>query len=311
MKLYNSLPDSSTFKNAVLTQGTFDGVHVGHKKIIDKLKSIAKEVKGETVLLTFYPHPRHVLNTHSNELKLLSTIEEKIQLLEEAGLDNLVVIPFNPEFAALEPEEFVKNILLEKFDLHTLVVGYDHRFGKNRKGDYELLRKLQKEMGFELHQIGVHEIEEITISSTFIRKSIMNGDIETANKLLGRPYLMRATVVEGQKIGRTIGFPTANLMIEDAYKQIPASGVYAVNIKLDNNVHGGMLNIGTNPTVLSKGFSIEVNIFNFASDIYGKPLEISFIARLRDEIRFNNLVELRIQLTKDKINAEEKLQISP
>jgi riboflavin kinase/FMN adenylyltransferase len=308
MRIFTQLPAANTFKNAIVTQGTFDGVHAGHRKIIEQLKKIAAQVNGETVLLTFYPHPRHVLQTHADELKLLSTLNEKIVLLEEAGLDNLVVIPFDQAFANTEPEDFVKNVLCNKFNLHTLVVGYDHRFGKNRKGSFELLQLLQPIYQYQLVQIDAQETEAITVSSTYIRKALLSGELLLANKLLTRPYLFEATVIQGAKIGRTLGFPTANLLPIEPNKLIPAIGTYAVKVLLNNQEYLGMLNIGNNPTILSKGFSIEVNIFNFADELYGQKIMVSFVAKLRNEQKFNSIDELKQQLTKDKLHAIEILQ---
>ncbi|MBX2984857.1 MAG: bifunctional riboflavin kinase/FAD synthetase [Bacteroidia bacterium] len=307
MKLFTSLPFKDTFKNAVLTQGTFDGVHLGHRKIIERMKEIASKVGGETVLLTFYPHPRHVLNTHPSELKLLSTMEEKIVLLEEAGLDNLVMIPFNPEFASIEPEDFVRDILFERFNVNTFVVGYDHRFGKHRRGDYSLLNSLKEKYQFDLVQIGAQEADEMTVSSTNIRKALLNGDLKTANDLLGRPYIMIAEVVDGLKLGRTLSFPTANLQIKDMHKLIPAHGVYAVSIVIHGKKYFGMSSIGANPTIVEKGFSIEVNIFNFANSIYGEEIQVNFVHLLREERKFDSLDELKAQLINDKIEAENIL----
>jgi riboflavin kinase/FMN adenylyltransferase len=249
-----------------------------------------------------------VLQTHADELKLLSTLNEKIVLLEEAGLDNLVVIPFDQAFANTEPEDFVKNVLCNKFNLHTLVVGYDHRFGKNRKGSFELLQLLQPIYQYQLVQIDAQETEAITVSSTYIRKALLSGELLLANKLLTRPYLFEATVIQGAKIGRTIGFPTANLLPIEPNKLIPAIGTYAVKVLLNNQEYLGMLNIGNNPTILSKGFSIEVNIFNFADELYGQKIMVSFVAKLRNEQKFNSIDELKQQLTKDKLHAIEILQ---
>lgn len=303
MRVFDALPPRDTFHKAVVTMGTFDGVHLGHLKILEQLKTIANEIGGETLLLTFYPHPRHVLTTHSDELKLLSVITEKQKLLEEAGLDNLVVLPFTQALAGMDASDFVRQILVEGFNLHTLIVGYDHRFGKNRTGDFSLLQHLSSEMGYDLLKIEAHEAEALAISSTRIRKALTNGDLDLANKLLGRPYGMEALVVEGMQIGRTLGFPTANLQV-DPWKLIPLQGVYAVKIKLSNGEESiGMLNIGINPSISGKGFSIEVNIFNFARHLYGETLQVFFYKRLRDEVKFASLEALKVQLEKDKQNV--------
>jgi riboflavin kinase / FMN adenylyltransferase len=308
MKIFRDINHLPENRNWVLTQGTFDGVHSGHRKILNKMSNIAKSIDGETALLTFYPHPRHVLHTHKDNLLLLSTIEERIQLLKEAGLQNLIIIPFDEKFSQIEPEDFVKNILIEKFKINTLVIGYDHRFGKNRKGDFDLLLRMSEELKFHLEQITEFEIEEMKVSSTSIRKSLLTGDLEIANKLLGKPYLMKGKVIEGDKIGRTIGYPTANLELGDSNKLIPMYGVYAVKVKVDGIVYDGMLNVGNNPTIPEKKFSIEANIFDFCNVIYGKIIELYFIKRLRNEVKFNNLNELKQVLDTDKINAIEELK---
>jgi riboflavin kinase/FMN adenylyltransferase len=303
MRVFDALPERDTFHKAVVTIGTFDGVHIGHRNIIHQLKTIAQSVAGESVLLTFYPHPRHVLHTDQEDLKLLSVIAEKKKLLEEAGLDNLVVLPFTQELALMEAADFVKKILVEGFNLHTLVVGYDHRFGKNRAGDFNLLQAMQSQLSYQLVQIEAHEIASIAISSTRIRKALLQGDLDLANLLLGKPYGMEATVIEGLQIGRTLGFPTANLQI-DPLKLIPQQGVYAVKIKTANGAeYIGMLNIGINPSIEGKGFSIEVNIFNFAQPIYGETLFIEFHKRLRSEEKFATMEALKSQLEHDKQNV--------
>lgn len=310
MKVFNGVPPHPFYK-AVITQGTFDGVHAGHKLIIQRLKEIANSIGGTTVLMTFYPHPRHVLHTHTKELKLLSTIEEKITLLEEAGLDNLVLIPFTEEFAQSKPEDFVEDMLVKKLGLHTLVVGYDHRFGKNRTGDYTLLESLSKKHGFGLQQISKHELEEFTISSTNIRKSLQEGELQTAIKLLGRPYLLKGTVVKGMQLGTKIGFPTANVLVENPKKLIPQNGVYAAIVQIKDKKFDAMVNIGNNPTILSKGFSIEANIFNFAENIYNLTIDVNLVAKLREEIKFDSLDALKAQLNIDKENAQKILQTIP
>lgn len=311
MNVHYGLPEPGIFYKNIVTQGTFDGVHTGHTHILNKMRSLAEKKQAQTALITFYPHPRHVLKTHANELKLLSTMEEKKGLLEQSGLDHLVILPFNEQMAQMDPEEFVANILVKHCKLDTLIVGYDHRFGKNRAGDYRLLKALQTKYHFNLEQITAQEIEEITISSTQIRKALLEGQIHLANTLLGRPYLMQAKVVEGHQIGRTLGFPTANLITQDPSKLIPQIGTYAVWVEYNNQHYKGMLNIGYNPTVEYKGFSIEVNIFNFAADLYNEFLNIRFIEKMRNEMKFDSLSALTNQLQLDAEKANQILNQYP
>lgn len=307
MKVYNNIEDFKDVKNPVVTTGTFDGVHLGHQKIISRLKEAAQEQDGETVMLTFYPHPRMVLFAEDNELKLLNTQEEKLELLEKYGVDHLIVYPFTKEFSRLTSVEFVRNILVNKIKTKRLIIGYNHHFGRNREGSFEHLKEYGPLYGFEVEEIPAEDIETIEISSTKIRKALQTGDIKTATTFLGHLYTLKGTVVEGLKLGRTIGYPTANIVVEDKYKLIPADGIYAVKIKHNSKMYNGMLSIGDNPTVAGKGRSIEVNIFDFDKDIYGESVTIYFVERLRDEIKFKGLEELRVQLVKDK---EDSLRIT-
>ena len=300
MKVYTNIEDFKNVRNPVVTTGTFDGVHVGHQKIISRIKDVAKNENGETVLLTFYPHPRMVLFPDDNELKLINTQEEKIKLLEHYGVDHLIIYPFTKEFSRLTSVEFVRNILVNKIQTKRLIIGYNHHFGRNREGSFDHLKEYGPLYGFEVEEITAQDIESIEISSTKIRNAVQEGDITIANEYLGHAYSLTGKVVAGKQLGRTIGYPTANIYIEDKYKLIPADGVYAVNVEHEGEMYGGMLNIGNNPTVQGKGRSVEVNIFNFNKDIYGDVATIYFIKRLRDELKFNNLEELKIALKKDK-----------
>lgn len=308
MKVYTDINEFKNVKNAVVTTGTFDGVHLGHQKIISRLKDVARSIDGETVLLTFYPHPRMVLFPEDNELKLITTQREKIELLEKCGIDHLIIYPFTKEFSRLSSVEFVRNILANKINTKRLVIGYNHHFGRNREGSFEHLKEYGPLYGFEVEEIPAEDIDSNEISSTKIRKALQSGDIKVATSYLGHFYSLTGKVMEGKKNGQRIGFPTINLQVEDKYKLIPADGVYAVKVKHNGMMYGGMLNIGNNPTIEGKGRSIEVNIFDFNKDIYNEEATIYFIERLRDEVKFNNLEELKSQLAKDKEKAVEILE---
>ena len=303
MKVYTNIADFKNVKNPIVTTGTFDGVHLGHQKIISRLKDVAKQEQGETVLLTFYPHPRMVLFPDDNELKLLNTQEEKIKLLENYGIDHLIIYPFTKEFSRLTSVEFVRNILVNSIHTKRLVIGYNHHFGRNREGSFEHLKEFGPIYGFDVEEIPAKDIDSIEISSTKIRQALQSGDVETATAYLGHAYSLTGKVVKGQQLGRTIGYPTANISVEDKYKLIPADGVYAVKVEHKGKSFGGMLNIGNNPTIVGKGRSIEVNIFDFNEDIYNEDATIYFIKRLRDELKFKDLDELKNALAADKLNA--------
>jgi len=300
LKVFRNISSYTPQKPIVLTIGTFDGVHIGHKKIIEKLTERAKKEDLESVILTFFPHPRMILQKDS-DIKLLNTIDEKIELLEKSGLNSLIIHPFDKTFSELSAEEFVTQILIEKLHLKKIVIGYDHRFGKNRTAGINELVVFGEKYGFEVEQISVQEIDEISVSSTKIRKALDNGEIALANSYLGYNYFFNGTVVEGKKLGRTIGFPTANLKISEDYKLIPKTGVYVVNVNINGNDNKmGMMNIGTNPTVNGNHQTIEVNILDFNEDIYGKNIRISFLEKIRDEQKFASVAELKNQLEKDK-----------
>lgn len=282
---------------SAITIGTFDGVHVGHKKIIENL--IAKSEGLDTMLLTFFPHPRMVLQQDSN-IKLINTIEERIQLLEATGLDTLIIYPFNREFSRLKARDFVRDFLIDHLNLKKIIIGYDHRFGRNRTANIDDLREFGQAFDFSVAEIGAKEIDDITISSTKIRRALNEGDITTANTYLGYEFMLTGIVVSGKGLGNTINFPTANIHIEEDYKLIPKQGVYFVKSMIDGKTVFGMMNIGTNPTVKGINETIEVHFFDFDRDIYDKKIQIQLLKRLRNEQKFNSIEALKAQLQKDK-----------
>ena len=304
MKIYRDL-NSFTAKNPVLTIGTFDGVHLGHRKIIARLLEIAGSKQGESVIFTFNPHPRKIVAPNETNLRLLTTLEEKIALFEQSGIDHLIIYPFTPEFSRLTYEEFVQIVLIEQIHTKFLVVGYDHKFGKNREGDFEFLKNCADRFNFQIEKLDVLLMNEANISSTKIREAIQHGDFETANSFLGYPFTLHGTVIEGMQLGRKIQFPTANIQASNPDKIIPGFGVYVVQAKIRNQTFQGMLNIGSRPTVNNNADhrSIEVHLFNFEADIYGEQIELVFFSKLREEQKFPSIDALKEQLAKDKINA--------
>ena len=300
MKVYTDIHSLPIFTRAVITTGSFDGVHTGHALIISQLIKEAESIDGTPVLITFYPHPKQIVQIKDKPLYVLNTPEEKYELLQNMGVKNIVVVPFDKSFSELSANDYIEKFLVEKFNPAVIVVGYDHRFGNNREGDFDLLKKSASSFGFEVKEIPEHILKDITISSTKIRQALLTGDITTAAAYLGYDYFFSGTVIQGNKLGRTIGYPTANLFIDNENKLIPADGVYAVDIQLENRLLNGMMNIGMRPTVDGKKRTIEVNIFNFDEDIYGKSLKITLKKQLRSEIKFNGLDELKAQLAKDK-----------
>ncbi len=302
MNVYKNTDHLPAFKNAVVTIGTFDGVHLGHRQIIEQLKEEAARVSGTPVLITFYPHPKLVVSSQKKPIFILNSPEEKYALLHEAGINNIVVVDFNEFFANQPATKYISDFLVHKFHPHTIIIGYDHRFGKNREGDYKLLELEAPKFNFKVKEIPEHILQDVTISSTRIREALLTGEIETANNFLGYQYFFTGTVIEGNKLGRTIGYPTANLQMEDAEKLIPGNAVYAVDVKIEavNGLFKGMMNIGVRPTVDGINRMIEVNIFNFNEDIYGRKLTVYLKRKLRQEIKFNGLEELKSQLAKDK-----------
>ena len=306
MTVHHDLKQLPAFKNAVITTGAFDGVHIGHQEIISRMKQIALEIKGETVIVTFHPHPRKVISSIPGEIKQLTSLEERISLLEQSGIDHLVVVNFDYAFSNLTADEYVKSFLFDHFHPHTILVGYDHRFGNGRNGNYELLQKFGTELGFKVEQIHEKIIGDEIVSSTQIRNYILEHAIEKANALLGYPYLFDGFVVRGNQIGRTIGFPTANLHINNEEKIIPSNGVYAVKVKgncLGKIIYNGMMNIGIRPTVDGQKKVIEVHILDFDQDIYEQNLTVMVYEYIRGEVKFDGLEALKAQLAKDKITT--------
>ena len=304
MKTYSSIHSFTTKKKTIVTIGTFDGVHVGHKKILEKIIQNTNNSDYESLVLTFFPHPRTVLQT-ATEMKQLNTIDEKSNLIKKAGIDNLVIHPFDKEFASLSAEEFVKKVLVDIFNIQKIVIGYDHRFGKNRTADINDLIAFGNQYNFEVEQISAEELNEVAVSSTKIRNALTDGNIELANSFLGYNYAITGMVVQGKQLGRTIGFPTANISINEDYKLIPNSGVYVVECKIENQSYFGMMNIGTNPTVenTNQKQKLEVNIFDFDQDVYGKSINISFLKRIRSEQKFGSLDALKAQIANDKVTS--------
>lgn len=303
----NSLP---VFKNAVLTIGTFDGVHKGHQQILQLMLDEAKKVDGETVIITFHPHPRQVIAARQTELFLLNTLEEKILLLEKYGIRHLVVTPFTEEFSLQSAEDYIENFLVKRFYPHTIIIGHDHRFGKSRSGDFKLLEDKAGDYNYVVKEIPGFMLQDNTISSTIIREALLRGNVDKASEYLGYNYFFSGTVVEGNRLGRTIGYPTANLKVAEEKKLVPGNGVYAVEVVAHSEGQQipnlkGMMNIGVRPTVEGVNRMIEVNIFDFDKEIYGEILTVYIKKRLRNEQKFNNLEELKAQLGLDKEQAEK------
>lgn len=291
--------DTFPNKNSVVTIGTFDGVHVGHQKIINKLVKIAKKEGLHAAILTFFPHPRMVLQSDSN-IKLINTIDEKSEILKTFGVDNLVIHEFTREFSRLTALEFVRDVLVEKLHVKHLIVGYDHRFGRNRSANIEDLREFGETYNFKITEITAKEIDEVAVSSTKIRNSLIEGNIQLANKYLGYNFMLIGKVVKGRSLGSKIGFPTANIQVNEHYKLIPKKGSYVVKVYVNDSEVYGMMNIGENPTIKGKGSSIEVHLFDFNKNIYDQNLKIQLLHRLRDEQKFNSVEDLKIQLSKDQ-----------
>lgn len=303
MKIYHGIDDFTRLDYAVVTSGTFDGVHVGHQKILDRLREIASRNNGETVVITFWPHPRLVLHPEDDTLKLLNTFEEKAELLKEQGIQHLIRIPFTKEFSQYTSEEFIQKILVETIGTRKLVIGYDHRFGHNREGSFEQLKINAPRYGFEVEEIPRQDVDHVGVSSSKIRKALEEGDIDTTSHFLARPYALTGRVVMGDKLGRLLGYPTANIEIDTKYKLIPADGIYAVTVLHEHTTYKGMLYIGNRPTVNGTKRNIEVNIFDFAKDIYGESLTLYFHKLIRGDAKFSDLEGLKVQLGIDKQDA--------
>jgi riboflavin kinase/FMN adenylyltransferase len=317
MRVHYNIDQLPDFRNAVVTIGTFDGVHMGHRKIIDNLKEEAKEIGGESIIITFHPHPRKIVSSAILGIRLINTLNEKIELLQHLGIDHLVVVPFTEAFANQPAEEYIREFLVNRFKPYTIIIGYDHRFGRDRQGDYRLLEKHAAAYNYQLKEIPKHILDDISISSTNIREAVLHDDIDTANKLLGYRFFFDGEVVDGDKLGRKLGYPTANLKIQNEEKIIPGNGIYAVYAELLNkDANGtnpyspmsagrykGMMSIGFRPTVDGKKKVIEVNIFDFDKEIYGKTLRVYVQKYLREEIKFDSLDELVKQIDQDKVES--------
>lgn len=307
MKVYRELDSFEQPANPVVTIGTFDGLHLGHQKIINRMKEVAAGIGGETVILTFFPHPRMILHPEDTQLKLLNTIPEKIELLEAMGVDNLVITPFTRDFSNMSSDEFTRQVLVNSLGTKKLVIGYDHRFGKDREGSFESLSRSGSEYGFDLEQIPEQDLDDIAISSTKIRNALLKGNVNTANRYLHYPYPLHGKVMLGDQIGRTLGYPTANILIAETYKLIPSDGIYAVNVRVQGKQYKGMLYIGNRPVVNGMSRSIEVNIFDFKADIYNQDISVEFLYFIRADQNFNSLEALKDQMAIDKIHCLELL----
>jgi riboflavin kinase / FMN adenylyltransferase len=300
LKIYQNIDDYRGAGFAIVTVGTFDGLHIGHQKIIRRMAELAEEHNGETLVVTFNPHPRLVLEPGNKDLKFITTEKKKYDLLEALGIDHLIILPFTKEFAAIPSADFIRDYLVTKLRVKMLVVGYDHHFGRNREGNYDQLFKQGIHYGFGVEEIQAQYINDIAVSSTQIRNALTEGNLHLANRMLGYEYSITGHVTEGNRIGRSLGFPTANLDVDDKYKLIAAGGVYACKVEYKGKIYKGMGNIGTRPTIGKHDFTTEVHIFDFDEDIYGKEITIYFIDRVRDERKFNGLNELKEQLGKDR-----------
>jgi riboflavin kinase/FMN adenylyltransferase len=308
MKVYRVVEDFKRVSYAVVTSGIFDGVHKGHQKILQRITEIAKQSQGESVVITFWPHPRKVLHPTELPVPILTNLEEKINLISDCGIDHLLIIPFTKEFSSLSSFDFVTKILIDKIGTRKLVIGYDHKFGKNREGSFEFLKENCHQLGFEVEEISKQEVDHMAVSSTNIRNAIIEGDVRTAAQYLGRFYSISGKVVKGKQLGKQIGYPTANIEIEDSEKLIPKDGIYTVQVKIEGKMFGGMLSIGFNPTVNGNKKTIEVNIFEFDRDIYGMNIQVFFVEYLRNEEKFSSLDELIQQLHVDKDNSLQILK---
>ena len=307
MRIFHSINDfqiasGGNAKKTILTLGTFDGVHFGHKKILEKVTQNTENEKYESLVLTFFPHPRMVLQVDS-DIKMLNTIDEKIALLNQIGIQNLVIHPFDESFSRLTAEEFVKNILVDKFHIHKIIIGHDHRFGRNRTANIDDLKAFGEQYDFEVEEISAQEIKEVSVSSTKIRHALNEGNMALANEYLGYNYSLTGIVSKGRQLGRTIGFPTANLKIEENFKLIPKNGVYIVKSVIGSKTVFGMMNIGFNPTVNGKIQTIEINYFDFEDDLYDQKITVSILKRIRNEQKFDSVDHLKSQLAQDKNTA--------
>jgi len=303
LKIYNNIKDFQPVENTIVTIGTFDGVHLGHQAIFERMKEDARKINGHTVVITFYPHPRIVLHLDSKNLRFINTQERKISLIEEAGIDSLIVVRFTRDFASLTSEEFISNIVVNEVKPVKIVTGYDHHFGKNRGGSFELLMKMGNKYGFEVDKVEAQYISNEKVSSTRIRKLLEAGEVKRANSFLGYEYSITGKVVKGHSLGHDMGFPTANIEVADEYKLIAAVGVYACRVEFRGKKYKGMSNIGFRPTFNAGDLTIEVNIFEFDQQIYDEEITIYVVDRMRDEHKFKNIDALKAQLVKDREHA--------
>lgn len=303
MKVIKGIENFNAIDKLVVTLGTYDGVHKGHQQILSKMKQTANGINGKTMVITFWPHPRYVLKKDDDKLHLLTTLDDKIFLLEKFGIDYLLVINFTLEFSKQDPNAFIKKLLVDKIGAHTIVIGYDHRFGKDRAGTYEFLVNKSKKHGFEVEKIDAFNLNNVAISSTKIRSLLDNKKIQEANKLLGYEFFIQGKVVKGLGLGKELEFPTANISVTDLNKHIPSDGIYVVRISIAGKEYHGMLNSGDNPTIEGKGRSIEVHIFDFNGNIYDQEIQVNFLCRLRDEMKFDNTEQLTRQMYLDKENS--------
>lgn len=300
MKIYNHFSEFKKLNNAVVTIGTFDGVHYGHQKIIKRLCELAKTTGGESVILTFFPHPRLIIDPENQDLKMINTISEKAKILADLGVNHLIITPFTRDFSNLSPAEYIRDILVDTIGVKHLIVGYDHRFGKDRKGGMKELEEFSKLFDFKIEEIPEQDINDVAVSSTKIRRALLNGEVALAASYLGYHFSLSGQVVKGDKIGRTIGYPTANIFVEETYKLIPSDGIYAVTVEMGVEVFKGMAYIGQRPTINGMTRNIEVNIFDFSKEIYGQDVKMNFLEFLRHDVKFTGLEALKEQLHKDK-----------
>lgn len=303
MRVYNNIDEFTAVNNAVVTIGTFDGVHLGHRKIISGIKELAESTGGETVILTFFPHPRMILHPEDESLKLITTIAEKADLMERIGVDHLIITPFSRDFSNQSAESYIRDVLVNKIGTKKIVIGYDHRFGKDRQGGFEDLQRLSSVYGFDVVEIPEQDINEVAISSTRIRNALLSGDIHLANAFLGYPFFITGKVVRGDQIGRQLGYPTANIVVEEKYKLIPCDGIFAVTVIIADQKYKGMAYIGSRPTVNGLTRNIEVNIFDFNEEIYNQTIRMEFHHYIRGDVKFSSLDELKVQLAQDKVDV--------
>ena len=305
MRIYNNIDEFKPIKNAVVTIGTFDGVHLGHRKIISRIKEVAEDIGGETVILTFFPHPRMIIHPEDQNLKMINTMYEKAALLEQLGVDHLIITPFSRDFSNQTAEDYIRDILVGKIGTKKIVIGYDHRFGKDRQGGLAELQALAPVYGYDVIEIPEQDIHDVAVSSTRIRTALFNDSIELANEFLGYNFFITGKVNRGDQIGRTIGYPTANILVEETYKLIPSDGIFAVKVYLEEQEFKGMGYIGHRPTINGMTRNIEVNIFDFNHDIYSKPIRMELLHFVRGDIKFESLEQLTDQLDKDKANVQQ------